>query len=65
MTRKMTTWKGCGSKRRYRDENLVRKVMKLREKESGIKLDYYYCQNCNGYHLTSKNVGSRWKHEDS
>lgn len=51
---KYSIWRQCGSKRRYRDEHTANKFRKLFEKERGKKLDYYWCEYCRGYHLTSK-----------
>lgn len=46
-------WRQCGRKKRYRDEHTVNKYRKMFEKERGKKLDYYWCEYCNGFHLTS------------
>ena len=51
---KYNIWRQCGSKRRYRDEHTANHFRKLFEKERGKKLDYYWCEYCKGYHLTSK-----------
>ena len=51
---KKSTWRQCGSKKRYRDEHEVGLRKKMCERERGIKLDYYWCGNCKGYHLTSR-----------
>ena len=56
MKAKNRTWKSCGSKRRYRDEHTANQYRKKYELQRGVKLDYYYCQNCKGYHLTSTPV---------
>ncbi len=47
-------WRQCGRKKRYRDEHTVNLFRKMFEKERGTKLDYYWCNYCNGFHLTSK-----------
>lgn len=52
-------WKMCGSKKRYRDEHNANLYRKLCERERGIKLDYYWCPHCKGYHLTSTQVGEQ------
>ncbi len=49
-----SVWRQCGSKKRYRDEHTVNIYRKMFEKERGKKLDYYWCNYCNGFHLTSK-----------
>ncbi|HPF30382.1 MAG TPA: hypothetical protein PLZ77_09820 [Lachnospiraceae bacterium] len=46
-------WKQCKRKKRYRDEHMANHYRKMFERERGKKLDYYWCSNCNGYHLTS------------
>ncbi len=50
---KKNIWKQCKSKKRYRNEHDVNQYRKKYERERGIKLDYYYCVHCKGYHLTS------------
>lgn len=52
MTRR--AWRQCGSKKRYRDEHTVNYYRKFFEQKRGKKLDYYWCEYCNGFHLTSK-----------
>ena len=47
-------WRQCGSKKRYRDEHAANKYRKIFERERGKKLDYYWCEYCKGFHLTSK-----------
>ncbi len=47
-------WRQCGCKSRYRDENLAIQYKSKVERQRGIKIDYYYCSICNGYHLTSE-----------
>lgn len=47
-------WNQCGRKIRYRDEHTANQYRKKCEKERGVKLDYYWCNFCGGYHLTSK-----------
>ena len=49
----ISTWRQCKRKKRYRDEHQVNYYKKLCERARGIKLDYYWCAYCNGYHLTS------------
>lgn len=46
-------WRQCGCKKRYKDEHAANKYRKIFENERGIKLDYYWCCYCNGFHLTS------------
>ncbi len=53
-TMKKGTWRSCGSKNRYRDEHTVNHYRKMFEKERGVKLDYYWCPYCKGFHLTSR-----------
>ena len=54
MANNQSIWRQCKKKRRYRDENEVRKMMKIRQNASGQRLDYYFCEYCKGYHLTHK-----------
>ncbi len=49
-----SVWRQCGRKRRYRDEHTANMYRKMFERERGKKLDYYWCNYCNGFHLTSK-----------
>lgn len=51
---KKSTWRQCGSKARYRNEHEVNYYRKKCERERSVKLDYYWCSICNGYHLTSE-----------
>lgn len=46
-------WKQCKSKQRYRDEHMANYYRRRCEEQRGQKLDYYWCPNCNGFHLTS------------
>ncbi len=46
-------WRQCGRKKRYRDEHTANHYRKIFEHERGKRLDYYWCQHCNGFHLTS------------
>ena len=46
-------WRQCGRKRRYRDEHVANIYRKMFEKERGTRLDYYWCEYCKGFHLTS------------
>lgn len=46
--------KMCRTKKRYRNEHEVRRIIKLCEKSRNKRLDFYYCQYCNGYHITSR-----------
>lgn len=50
---KKSIWRQCKSKNRYRNEHEVNRYKKMCERKRGKKLDYYYCEFCNGYHLTS------------
>ena len=47
-------WRQCGRKKRYKNEHDANYFRKLFEKEREKKLDYYWCEFCNGYHLTSR-----------
>lgn len=53
MTNKRT-WNQCGKKNRYRDEHTANLYRRKCEMEHGVKLDYYWCAYCNGFHLTSE-----------
>lgn len=57
MKDKNKKWRQCEKKKRYRDESEVRAVMRKRMKEADVKLDFYYCTYCKGYHLTHKKTG--------
>lgn len=46
-------WKQCKSKQRYRDEHTANFYRRVCEQKRGHKLDYYWCPNCHGFHLTS------------
>lgn len=46
-------WKQCKSKKRYRDEHFANYYRRIFEQERGVKLDYYWCPYCKGFHLTS------------
>ena len=48
------TWNQCRKKNRYRDEHTANLFRKKCEAERGVKLDYYWCAYCNGFHLTSE-----------
>lgn len=50
---KKREWKTCGKKIRYRDEHSANQYKKKCERERNVKLDYYWCPYCKGYHLTS------------
>lgn len=41
------SWRGCIKKKRYKTE----KEAKAKAKE--YQMNYYHCDICNGYHLTS------------
>lgn len=47
-------WRSCGKKKRYRDENAVREAIRRVHKKREVYLDYYYCEYCKGWHMTSK-----------
>jgi hypothetical protein len=50
---------GCSSmKPRYDTEEKARVAAITAGKRAGIKLSYYSCEQCNGYHLT-KSVGGK------
>ena len=47
-------WQSCKRKRRYRNESDARRALKYCRKKRGVELDFYYCNRCGGYHLTSR-----------
>ena len=47
-------WRMCRKKHRYRDEHAANYYRRIFEQERGKKLDYYWCPQCNGFHLTSR-----------
>lgn len=47
-------WNQCRKKNRYRDEHTANLIRRKCEHERGVRLDYYWCAYCNGYHLTSE-----------
>lgn len=49
-------WRQCKCKKRYRDEHTVNYYRRICEQKRGVKLDYYWCPYCNGYHLTSSEI---------
>lgn len=49
-------WWQCGRKNRYRDEHEANYRRKMCERARGVKLDYYWCPHCNGFHLTHVDV---------
>lgn len=44
----------CKAKNRYKTESDVRRAIKGVQRHKDIDLDFYYCNNCNGFHMTSK-----------
>ena len=46
-------WSQCTSKKRYKDEYSANRYRKICQRARGVKLDYYWCHYCNGFHLTS------------
>lgn len=46
-------WHQCKSKNRYRDEHTANYYRRMYEMQREIKLEYYWCSYCNGFHLTS------------
>lgn len=44
----------CYSKKRYDTEDLAKQVAHKCRRERGAVLRIYHCQDCYGYHLTSK-----------
>ena len=46
-------WRQCKRKNRYRDMHAVNQYKKMCERSRGKKRDFYWCDICNGYHLTS------------
>ena len=52
----MNIWRTCKSKKRYRDEHNANIFRRKHEIQYGMRLDYYWCPYCNGFHLTSKGV---------
>lgn len=57
-------WKQCKSKHRYRDEHEANYSRKKYERARGIKLDYYWCPHCNGFHLTSSEIFYKYNFYD-
>lgn len=53
----------CIGKSRYPSIERAHKSRKRATKERGILLRVYKCPICNGWHLTSKNVTSKFKEE--
>ena len=49
-------WRQCGSKNRYKSEHDVNQYRKKYERIRGKALNYYWCEYCNGYHLTNAKV---------
>ena len=47
-------YKSCGRKIRYRSETDVLRALKSCRRKRGQELDYYYCDHCGGWHLTSR-----------
>ncbi len=60
---KRNLWRQCKSKNRYRDEHTVNCYRRMYERERGKKLDYYWCANCNGFHLTSTEMNMEYYEE--
>lgn len=46
--------RSCLGKKKYKSESQVKHAAKIRSKTIDIKLNYYYCVYCGGYHLTKK-----------
>lgn len=44
----------CKGKKRYSSEHDVRQTIKTCQKYRDVQLDFYYCENCLGYHITSR-----------
>lgn len=62
--RRYRTDNTCKGKRRWVSEVEARAVGAIDIEESAGKVLHlwvYRCQHCSGWHLTSKNQGSRWK----
>ena len=57
-------WRQCGRKKRYRDEHTVNHFRKIFERERGRPLDYYWCEYCKGFHLTSKQSYLGYSYQD-
>lgn len=53
---KKRIWRQCKRKHRYRDEHSANYYRRVCERQRGIKLDYYWCCYCNGFHLTSADL---------
>lgn len=51
---KRSLYQSCKRKVRYRDTAEVLKALRKCKQKRGDELDYYYCDYCHGYHLTSK-----------
>lgn len=45
----------CEKKQRYRTQHIAREAANRAFTERGVRLRCYYCQYCNGYHLTKRN----------
>ena len=50
----------CEKKQRYRTQHVAREAANRAFAARGVRLRTYYCQYCNGYHLTKKNGGCEW-----
>lgn len=44
----------CKIKKRYRNEHEVRQKIKQCLKYRNTELDFYFCECCKGYHITSR-----------
>lgn len=43
------------NKKRYPTEKDAETAIIIQRSEGSVELDYYYCDACKGWHLTSKN----------
>lgn len=50
---KSLLYTSCRKKVRYRTEGEVSKARHKCERTRGVKLEYYFCPYCEGFHLTS------------
>lgn len=51
--------RGCLSKRRYAQPDDANRAIKRVQRRRGVRLQWYYCSYCCGYHLTSQRGDSR------
>jgi hypothetical protein len=51
--------KSCLSKKAYRFQNQAMSAVKYYNKKYNKKFRYYYCKECENYHLTTKPIRIR------